>query len=95
MNSRPPLSTARFGLQLRVNGPSFKGTNMTRKRRFLRKPSVRIARPLTNRRPLMASRLGFEPLEDRQMLAGYFDSIANRVTGPAGAMANITTSLRN
>jgi hypothetical protein len=36
-----------------------------------------------------------EPLEKRLMLAGYFDNIANTVSGPMGAMRAITTTLQN
>ncbi len=36
----------------------------------------------------------FEKLESRRMLAGYFDQIADDVSGPGGAMSTITSGLR-
>src|SRR5262245_56144846 len=35
-----------------------------------------------------------EQLEGRHMLSGYFDEIADEVSGPSGAMSKVTTGLR-
>jgi hypothetical protein len=39
-------------------------------------------------------RPGLEPLEDRTLLTGYFNQIADTVTGDTGALANITHALQ-
>src|SRR5947209_508072 len=66
---------------------------MPRKQRPLPKNSSQTAVPRRAFRPSQWYRPGLEPLEDRTLLTGYFNQIADTVTGPAGAMANITHGL--
>ena len=63
------------------------------KRRFDRAKSTRTAGRIAKSRSAFFRRSLFESLEDRRMLTGYFDTIADKVTGPAGIMASITHGL--
>ena len=66
---------------------------MTRKQRFFRNVPRGAGDWATDRHSLTACRLGYETLEDRRLLAGYFDNIANEVAGSGGAINDITTAL--
>ena len=67
---------------------------MPRKRRFSRHRPARGLSHFTALRTPLGRRPNLEVLEDRRLLAVDFAQIANRVAGPTGAMANITTGLR-
>jgi hypothetical protein len=64
------------------------------RKRVLSKKSVRGRNCLLH--SAFSRRLGFQALEDRRLLtaAGYFDQIADDVSGPHGAMSVITSGLQ-
>ncbi len=67
---------------------------MSRNRRALRKKSAVKAGRIAPAHPVLGRRSLFERLEDRRMLTGFFNTIADDISAPGGAMSTIELALQ-